>query len=155
MPLWAYLIGTLVLALLVTSPFTVGSGVEHIANAIVDRFENATTWCDEHPLNSWSIVGGFGFLLTSLVLLGCLNDKVTDGWLLLPYSVACLFVAGVLEAMFWTLPTTDALYAAFIAAGGAPAALNFIATSIIVIFANAVHLGIFFGFMVGLTQLAP
>jgi hypothetical protein len=146
--LWAYLGGTLLLVLLVTSPFTIGSWVGYLSEMIVSRFRGAVDWAADNPLTSWSLVAGLGFAFTSLLLLFFSNKEVSQGRYFLPGVLLLFLVTASLEVSFATLPSMGALYQALIVAGGTPEALDGVAASILYVFANAFHgamIVLFFG----------
>jgi hypothetical protein len=143
-PLRAYLLVTVLLLLLVTAPFTVGVAVARVC-AVIANFDHAVgAWTEGSPLTSWLVTGSVGFFGISYVLALALNDeaafktKLRGGVALLGIVVFCI----VLEYLFIHLPSMDALYDAFGAAGGTPAWLNAVSSFIVVVFANALHLAV-------------
>jgi hypothetical protein len=147
-PLRAYLLGTLMLVLLVSSPFTIGRGValacDDIVNtgdAIADLYCALVSWSDVHALTSWFIAGYVGFNTGCLMLrLRFKKMKARAG--VVATVIAALLGLGASETMYAATPSISSLFNAFGAAGGTPDWLNCIATGVVVLCANAPHVGI-------------
>jgi uncharacterized BrkB/YihY/UPF0761 family membrane protein len=143
-PLRAYLLVTILLVLLVTAPFTVGVGVAHVCDALA-RFDHAVgAWAEGSPLTSWLVDAAVGFFGMSYVGVLAMNDDAVFRTVRRGTAavIGVIVFCVVLEYLFIHLPSMDALYAAFGAAGGTPAWLNGISTFIVVACANALHVSV-------------
>ncbi|WP_126223339.1 hypothetical protein [Burkholderia ambifaria] len=142
-PLRAYLLGTALLLLVITSPFTVGPGFAHTGMVLSGLFDSTKAWAARNPLSSWFVTAAIGFSLFSGAL--AVPDKKKGGARGLVIALTALgFILGVAaqQWFFWTSPTIVTLFDAFAAAGGVPTWLNFIATALVVILANIPHIAV-------------
>lgn len=143
-PLRIYLLFTACLILLVTAPFTIGIGVARLDGFLSSLNDACRSWAVAQPLTSWLVTGGLGFALMSYVVAIAQNDEaafknVPRGVMVV---VLGLVLAVALEYLFFGLPSTDSLVAAFGVAGGTPEWLNGLASIIVIGFANALHIAI-------------
>lgn len=143
-PLRVYLLGTALLLLVITSPFTVGPGFAHFGTEISGLFDATKTWAARNPLSSWFITAAIGFALFSGVLAVPEKKKGRAHGFVIALT-ALGFIVGVAaqEWFFWASPTIGTLFDAFATAGGVPAWLNFVATALVVILANIPHIAVF------------
>ncbi|MBU9200191.1 hypothetical protein KTD31_02070 [Burkholderia multivorans] len=148
-PLRVYLLALAALILLVTAPFTVGRGVAYAGVVLVQLYHTAVQSTAHAPLTSWFIDAGLGVAFVSGIVALCANgawvEKSRANEVIALTALVLVFFC--LEVLFICLPSIDALYAAFGAAGGTPAWLNVISTGLVVIFSNAGHIALFFAFM--------
>lgn len=148
-PLRAYLVGTAVLLLVITSPFTVGPSFAHTGMVISGLFGVTKAWAARNPLFSWFVTAAIGFSLFSGAL--AVPDKKKDGARGLVIALTSVgFILGEVAQLwfFWSSPTIGTLFDAFAAAGGVPTWLNFIATALVVILANIPHIAAVYFVMV-------
>jgi hypothetical protein len=140
-PLHIYLIIAVLLLLLVSAPFTIGLGVSRICASFIAFAQATSAWAAGSPLTSWMVSAALGFSLVSYGIALVMNDELVfksarRGFLAVGMGIA-LAVTG--EVLFLCLPTMNALYSAFGAAGGTPSWLNWLSAGIVVVFANALH----------------
>lgn len=142
-PLRLYLVIILALVLLVSSPFTVGPMFVRLGIWLSWAFNVVSTailvvhWPAHHPVLCWwllallgsHLLGGVGLCLWKAETLVCAGWRIA--------VVALLFVIGLgLYVWLYTFdPASQALYDAFLAAGGVPEILVFVSTAIVVVLA--------------------
>jgi hypothetical protein len=139
-PLRAYLLGTALLLLVITSPFTVGPGFAHTGTVLSGLFDSTKAWAARNPLSSWFVTAAIGFSLFSGALAVPAKKKGgSRGLFIALTAVGCIIGVAAQQWFFWASPTIGNLFDAFSAAGGVPTWLNFIATALVVILANIPH----------------
>ncbi|WP_126223338.1 hypothetical protein [Burkholderia ambifaria] len=142
-PLRLYLLIICGLTLLVTSPFTVGPGLVRLGDWLSRAFGVISTsvasvqWPAHHPVLCWfllallggHLLGGVGLCLWKAEAVSCASRRIA--------VVALMFVIGLgLYVWLYTFePSPQVLYDAFLAAGGVPEILVFVATAIVVVLA--------------------
>lgn len=140
-PLRAYLLSVAVLVFGVSAPFTIGVPVNRggdliaaagtwlysrVSDLIMWAWSDAVsvTWPAHHPILSWVLTAIVGF---HLVVAGVLCLKDDNPWVFASLSRTAAFIFAAITGiavhqwLFWLAPSPEALYDAFLAAGGVPA----------------------------------
>lgn len=142
-PLRLYLVIIFALVLLVTSPFTVGPGLVRLGDWLSRAFDvismavAAIQWPAHHPVLCWfmlallggHLVGGVGLCIWKV------DAVIWSGRRIAVVSLMFVFGLGLYVWLYTFQPSAQALYDAFLAAGGVPEILVFVATAIVVVLA--------------------
>ncbi|KVP39730.1 hypothetical protein [Burkholderia ubonensis] len=153
-PLRVYLILLAFLVVVVTSPFTVGPAFAAAGVVLTEFYHTTCDWAARSPLTSWFLAGGLGVALVSAFVGAGLNDEAAFGTRARGVTTVLVIFLGIvaLEYLFICLPVISTLATSFGAAGGTPEWLNGLATIVLVVLANAVHISLGLGLMFGMVS---